>query len=219
MSQWMGAVRSPAARTSVDCENAVAAVLDLSCRSSAALKGSYATLSSLTLEDVWPGDALQIRSPSLQMDAVEVIVRSVLIESESSAFDEWKYRIEFANDWADDLAIRLDQHIPSDLAVPRNAGIEVLESVSELKAELLPIGVVEIDARMNPPMGGGFEVRWRDGAFGPGIDSDLVLRSPVRVFQIPRSAAEDRFYIRMYDGATPPRYSRFAAAILVHAHL
>jgi hypothetical protein len=69
-----------------------------------------------------------------------------------------------------------------------------------------------------PPAGGGFEVRRRDNAFGVGVDSaDLVLRSPVRSFSIPRAAQVEHFYVRMYDGSTPPVYSRFSSAVFVNA--
>jgi hypothetical protein len=70
-----------------------------------------------------------------------------------------------------------------------------------------------VDAGMVPPAGGGFEVRRRDGNFGPGVDQDLVLRSPVRSFSIPREGQVEHYYVRMYDGSTPPLYSRFSSAV------
>ena len=67
------------------------------------------------------------------------------------------------------------------------------------------------------PSGGGFEVRRRDGVFGAtNTTPDLVLRSPVRSFSIPRSAQTEQFYVRMYDGSKPPVYSRFSAAVIVN---
>jgi len=77
-----------------------------------------------------------------------------------------------------------------------------------------------VDAGLVPPVGGGFEVRRRDGGFGVGTatssSGDLVLRSPVRDFSIPVSALEERFFVRMYDASVPPLYSRFSAAISTH---
>jgi hypothetical protein len=72
---------------------------------------------------------------------------------------------------------------------------------------------LQVDAGMVPPAGGGFEVRRRDGNFGPGVDQDLVLRSPVRSFSIPREGQVEHYYVRMYDGSTPPLYSRFSSAV------
>ena len=66
---------------------------------------------------------------------------------------------------------------------------------------------------MAPPAGGGFEVRRRDGGFGAAVDQDLVLRSPVRSFSIPRAAQVEQYFVRMYDASTPPVYSRFSAAV------
>ena len=72
---------------------------------------------------------------------------------------------------------------------------------------------LQIDAGTAAPTGGGFEVRRRDWDFGPGVDQDLVLRSAVRNFTIPREAQVERYYVRMYDGSTPPVYSRFSSAV------
>lgn len=75
---------------------------------------------------------------------------------------------------------------------------------------------LQVDAGVDPPAGGGFEVRRSDWGFGPGIDQDLVLRSPVRSFSIPREAQVERYYVRMYDGSTPPLYSRFSSAVFTN---
>ena len=34
-----------------------------------------------------------------------------------------------------------------------------------------------------------------------------------------RVSASDRFYIRMYDGSTPPNYSEFSAALFINLPL
>jgi hypothetical protein len=70
-----------------------------------------------------------------------------------------------------------------------------------------------------PPTGGGFEVRRRDYAFMAGQDSTLVLRSTVPNFTFARESANDRFYIRMYDGSTPPNYSEFSRALYINLPL
>jgi hypothetical protein len=70
---------------------------------------------------------------------------------------------------------------------------------------------------MAPPAGGGFEVRRKDWEFGVGVDAtDLVLRSLVRNFTIPRAAQVERYYVRMYDGSSPAKYSRFSNAMFVN---
>jgi len=46
-----------------------------------------------------------------------------------------------------------------------------------------------------------------------GVDQDLVLRSGVRNFTIPRAAQFEEYFVRAYDGSTPPAYSRFSSVV------
>jgi hypothetical protein len=56
--------------------------------------------------------------------------------------------------------------------------------------------------------------------FSGGQDVDLVMRSAVANFDIPRATEADRFYIRMYDGSsTPPNYSEFSVGLFVNLPL
>jgi hypothetical protein len=75
---------------------------------------------------------------------------------------------------------------------------------------------VSINVGLTPPAGGGIEVRRRDFAFAPGEDSDLVARATVPNLTFARETANDRFYIRMYDGSTPPNYSEFSTALFIN---
>jgi hypothetical protein len=78
---------------------------------------------------------------------------------------------------------------------------------------------VAISAGITPPSGGGFEIRRRDFAFMPGEDTDLVVRATLPNMMFSRESANDRFYIRMYDGATPPNYSEFSTALFINLPL
>jgi hypothetical protein len=140
----------------------------------------------------------------------------VTIENGAAWPEMLTYRMEFANDWAEGLGLKLSEAIAADVWLPQTA----LSSPSNVLANLQQLQVVsatgtalQVDAGTAPPVGGGFEVRRRDGDFGPGVDQDLVLRSPVRSFSIPREGQEERYYVRMYDGSTPPVYSRFSSAV------
>jgi hypothetical protein len=53
----------------------------------------------------------------------------------------------------------------------------------------------------------------------PGEDPDLVARSTQPNMTISRESANDRFYIRMYDGSTPPNYSEFSTALFINLSL
>jgi hypothetical protein len=78
---------------------------------------------------------------------------------------------------------------------------------------------VTVNAGVTPPTGGGFEIRLRDFAFMAGEDTTLVMRSTQSNMTFSRISASDRFYIRMYDGSTPPNYSEFSTALFLNLPL
>ncbi len=110
--------------------------------------------------------------------------------------------------------------MPADVWVPQQAETATpLANLNQLAVTLVNGSVIQIAANATPPSGGGFEVRRRDWSFTAGAGPDLVLRSPVPNFTIPRQAAMEQYYIRMYDGSTPPNYSRFSSAVFVNLPL
>ena len=169
--------------------------------------------------DVWPGDVLAVSAASTGLNA-NLVVRSVEIELLCTAPGLEKYQVGFANDWADALAIRTSPTVPADVWLPQQPEITPpLANLASLSVASVSGSAIQVSANITPPTNGGFEVRRRDWAFGPGTNSDLVLRSPVANFTIPREAAMERYYIRMYDGSTPPNYSRFSSAVFVNVAL
>ncbi len=131
-----------------------------------------------------------------------------------------QYTIAFANDWADELAIKTASTIPADAWLPQQPETTPpLANLNTLAVTSVTGSIIQIAANAAPPTGGGFEVRRRDWAFSAGPGPDLVLRSPVANFSIPREAAIEQYYIRMYDGSTPPNYSRFSSAVFVNLPL
>ena len=219
ISRWLGKVSAPVARSSADCEAAAQAVLAMATARSASLRGTYTVVNPQ--EDVWPGDVLQITSDGASHS---LLVRSVEVRDDHALPEIVTYKMAFANDWAtewtDGLGLQLSQAIASDVILPAQAAIgpaEVLPNLQQLSVSTLTSSAIQVDAGLAPPTGGGFEVRRRDGAFGAvGSAADLVLRSPVQSFSLPRSAQTEQFYVRMYDGSTPPIYSRFSAALFVN---
>jgi len=217
-ARWIGTVTSPPAISSADCENAASALLAMSSSRTAAWKGKYTGWNLETHGDIWPGDLLTITAPSANMSA-NLVVRSVQIEVFSTLPQINQYTIQFANDWADALAIKTSSTVPADIWLPQKPQtIEPLPNLMTLSASISG-NSIQVDAGVTPPVGGGFEVRRRDWSFGPGIDSDFVLRSPVSSFIIPRESPIEQYYVRMYDGSTPPNYSRFSSAIFVNVAL
>ena len=228
-ARWLGHVVNPPARSSEDCENAADAVLSFAADRTAAVAGSAVLLNPAA--DVWPGDVLAFTNNG---EGVNAIVRKVEVEEQGASPETLTYRIAFANDWAEGLGIKLSEAIAKDALLPESAITlepgQTPANPARLLANLQQMTVtaftgtgssdaITVDAGLNPPGGGGFEVRRRDGAFGAGASGDLVLRSPVRGFSIPRGAFEESFYVRMYDGSSPPLYSRWSATICTHVPL
>jgi len=115
---------------------------------------------------------------------------------------------------------RTSATIPVDVWLPQQPQAAApLANLNALSITSVTASQIDISANVTPPTGGGFEVRRRDWAFGPGMDADLVLRSPVPNFIIPRTAVMEQYYIRMYDGSTPPNYSEFSTAVFVNLPL
>lgn len=216
---WLGTVNSPEPRSSLDCENATSALLDFSTDRGSAWQGKYTAWNLETQSDVWPGDVLAVSSTSANMSA-SLVVRTVEIELSCTSPGLLKYVVSFANDWATSLAITTSDHVPVDVWLPQQPEtVPPLASLNTLTITSVTGSAITVNAAVTPPTNGGFEVRRRDWAFGPDTDSDLVLRSPVNNFTIPREAAMERYFIRMYDASTPPNYSRFSSAVFVNVAL
>jgi hypothetical protein len=222
--RWLGKVLEPIARSSADCESAAEAILAFATSRTAAVAGTYACVNPAS--DIWPGDVLSVTSAGVTSS---FLVRSVVAEDGGAVPEVRTYKIAFANDWAtewaDGIGLRLSEEIAADAILPQTAagsGGEVLANLQQLAlTSVAGTGItgtaLQVDAGTAPPAGGGFEVRRKDWNFGVGVDgADLVLRSSVRSFSIPRAAQVERYYVRMYDGSTPPVYSRFSSAVFVN---
>ena len=217
--RWLGKVLQPVARSSADCENAAEAILAFATSRTAAVAGTYVCVNPAV--DIWPGDVLSVTSAGVTSS---FLVRSVVAEDGGAVPEVRTYKIAFANDWAtewaDGLGLKLSEEIAVDAILPQTAlgssGL-VLANLQQLAVTSVTETALQVDAGTAPPAGGGFEVRRSDWKFGVGVDAaDLVLRSSVRSFSIPRAAQVERYYVRMYDGSMPPVYSRFSCGVFVN---
>lgn len=209
-AQWRGKVIRPVARSTEDCESAAEALLSVASDRGATMSGTYVAVNS---EDMWPGDVLSMSSGG---ETVSTLVRSVAIQDGMAAPELVTYHVTFASEWAEGLGIKLSEAVATDVILPEVAQVgpgNYLKDVQGLTLVSASGTALQIDTGVVPPAGGGFEVRRRDGAFGAGVDQDLVLRSPVRSFSIPREAQVERYYVRMYDGSNPPVFSRLSGAV------
>lgn len=225
-ARWLGKVVSPHARSSDDCDSAAEAILSFATDRAAAVTGSYVVANPAG--DVWPGDTLALTQ---EADTLNVLARRIQIDEAGASPEVLTYRIAFANDWAEGLGLHLSEAIARDALLPTTALTSTAPTVLPNLQQLVVTAVtgsgtsaaLTIDAGIAPPAGGGFEVRRRDGGFGAGTTAsgsgDLVLRSPVRGFLIPRATFEESFFVRAYDASSPPLYSRESSVIVTHLPL
>ena len=59
------------------------------------------------------------------------------------------------------------------------------------------------------------EIRANDYGWGIANDRNLLGRFSTQTFSLPRFARTQSYFLRLYDNSTPPRYSRYAAALHV----
>ena len=218
--RWLGKILQPPARSSIDCESAAQSVLAFATSRTAAVAGSYTMVNPA--QDVWPGDILAVTSNGVTSS---LLVRSVVVKDGGAVPEVLQYETKFANDWAtewaDGVGIKLNEEIAANALLPQTASNspgQFLANLQQLAVTSLTDTALQVDAGTAPPAGGGFEVRRKDWEFGAGADAaDMVLRSPVRSFSVPRAAQVEQFYLRMYDASSPPLYSRFSSSLFVNA--
>ncbi len=215
-------VKIPGPRTQADCENAALALLDDSC--SAAWSGTYQTWSDFLpsgAEDIFPGDGVAVNVAS-QNAEFSAIVRGVTIEVVDPQHDRGMYTIEFANDSAVLLAMQEEttgimvplQDLPARLTTAQ-VGAYYLQNLTDAQITEVTSTTVSVDAGLTPPSGFGIEVRVHDFGWGISNDRNLLGRFNTESFTLPRMARAQTYFLRLYDNSSPPRYSRYAAALHV----
>jgi len=215
-------LKAPSARTQADCESAALAILDDAV--GAAWSGSYQTWSEFLpggARDIFPGDAVAVSAPS-QRAQFDAIVRAVGIVIADPVGDRGVYTIEFANDAAAPLAYEDTASaalIPLQDMPPRlltnQAGSYYLPSLTNAQVTQVTSTTVQVDAGTTPQSGWGIEVRAHDYGWGAANDRNLLGRFGTQAFTLPRFVRTQNYFLRLYDASSPPRYSRYAAALHV----
>jgi len=136
--------------------------------------------------------------------------------------DRGMYTIEFANDLAASPAL---QDASSGTTVPlqdlpvrlstTQVGAYYLANLTDAQITQVSSTTAEVDAGIAPTGGGGIEVRAHDYGWGVANDRNLLGRFNTQTFSLPRLARTQNYFLRMYDSSSPPRYSRYAAALHV----
>jgi len=215
-------IKIPAARTAPDCENAALAVLDDSTGS--AWSGVYETWSDFlpgAAADIFPGDAIAVNIPS-RGATFTAIVRQVEIQVADPAGDRGFYTIGFANDLAASLAIECGASsitIPLEDLPPlldtTQVGSYYQANLTEAQITSVSSTTVQVDVGITPASGCGIEVRNDDYSWGQANDRNLLGRFTTQTFTLPRLAQTQNYFLRLYDDSSPPKYSRYSAALHV----
>ena len=211
-------LKSPPARTSVDCENgALAIVTDGPVPGYA---GSYRTWSDFLpggANDVFPGDGLEVDLPS-RAAAFRAIVNEVVVNVKDLAGDHCEYQISFLDATSAMLSFEFESaRSTAALNVPpittAQVGATTLADLTSAAITQVSSTTASLDAGVTPPSGGGIEVRWTDIGWGPNNDQNLAGRFTTQSFTLPRLGKTQDYYLRQYDGSNPRRYSRYSAAL------
>ena len=212
-------VVDPQPRSSADCAAAAKALLGFYSSAAHGVRGTCAMPNAANTADVQPGDAVAV---PLAATPVSVPVTHVTIRSGHSVPETLAYTVAFEQAKGNGLSFRTEPGAAADTALP--AGLyrpAATAALPQMTVTVAGTASLQVDAGTQPPVGGGFEVRRHDGGWGPDQpggppDSELVLRSPVRSFSVPRAAFAERFYVRMYDGSETPVYSTQSSLVCTH---
>ncbi|HEV2323139.1 MAG TPA: hypothetical protein VGS10_04210 [Terracidiphilus sp.] len=219
----MRSIKTPSARTQSDCENAALAILDDS--GMAAWAGTYETWSDFlpgSAQDIFPGDGVAVRVAS-RAAVFDAVVRAVTIDIVDPANDRGMYTIGFANDWAEPLAYEdagsatinpLSEKPPR--LTTEQVGAHYLASLTNAQITQVSATTVSVDVGMALPSGCGVEVRMHDFGWSVSNDRNLLGRFSLPTFTLPRLARTQNYFLRLYDTSSPPRYSRYAAALHIN---
>ena len=212
---WAGSVSNPAPRSTDDCNAAASALLALAAGNATAHTGHAAWVRGTALAvDVWPGDTLALTA---MVGTRPLPVHAVTVTDGNAVPEVLSYRADFAQSRASSLSFTVTAAEEAGLAplvaITPDAGV-LPASLAGLQVTTATASQLQLDSGVDPPANGGFEVRRSDANFGSANTGDLVLSSPVRHFSIPRLQFAERFYVRMYDGSTPPNYSAVSSEVL-----
>ena len=229
-------LKLPLAPTSIDCENAACALLDDTVQH--AWQGEYKIVSDfLPVEDVLPGNAVQVSAPfarsRLHRHRSRGRAASRLARRRSLAI-----RYQVRQRCRDPLALKFERvsartrrhglrsrHPSSSPLIDSLSAARIydtgtpssslyIDSLTAAQVTNVIATEITIDAGVAPPAGGGIEVRRSDGGWGSSDSDNLAARFTTQQFTVPRLERVQGYYLRQYDGSSPAKYSRYS--VLLH---
>jgi hypothetical protein len=209
-------VVEPSPRTSLDCENAAAALLDDSVQP--AWGGSYECWNTFlpngAASDPLPGDAVSVSVPSRAAN-FSAILREVEIACEDLNEDHSRYTLHFANEAAEPFAMAFDDGVTREELEAVTPGTAYIADLPDAEVTAITSTTVTINAGVAPPGGGGFEVRRTDFGWGAENERNLVGHFTTQSFTVPRLSRVQTYHLRQYDASSPRKYSRYSTVLHV----
>src|SRR5579864_1673196 len=95
----------------------------------------------------------------------------------------------------------------------QQVGSYYLPDLKEAQITQASSTTVQVDPGQAPGSGRGIEVRLHDYGWGQANDRNLLGRFGTQSFSLPRLARTQNYFLRLYDNSSPPRYSRYSAAL------
>jgi hypothetical protein len=217
-----GSVREiglPVPRTSADCEIAALALLDDAGQGWAGEYKAWSQFLPGGAADIFPGDGLAVNVPS-RMASFTAIVREVDVEIVDIAGENSRYTLRFVDagdpslDFAFVTALVKQTQVLTPIDVT-DVGNVYLADLTDAEVTNVTSTTVTVDVGFVPVAGGGVEVRYSDAGWGVGYSGNLAGRFTGASFTLTRYARAQNYFLRSYDGSTPPKYSRYSAGLHV----
>jgi hypothetical protein len=209
----------PLPRTSADCEIAALALLD---DAGQGWSGEYQAWNQFlpgAAADIFPGDGLAVNIPS-RLATFTAVVREVNVQIVSIGSETSRYTLKFvdAGDPSLDFVFVAALMKQTQVLTPidtTEVGNYYLADLIDAEVTIVTSTTVTIDVGFTPVAGGGIEVRYSDEGWGVGYNGNLIGRYTSESFALTRYARAQSYFLRSYDGSSPPKYSRYSAALHV----
>jgi len=153
-----------------------------------------------------------VECPSRELDFA-AIIREVELQIEDLTDDRSTYKLRFANDAAEPLAIAFDEGILREELEAASPASSFISDLPNAEVTAITSISVSLDMGVAAPSGGGFEVRRSDFGWGGGNDRNLIGRFTSQTFSVARLARVQTFHVKQYDAAG--KYSRYATVLHV----
>jgi hypothetical protein len=148
------------------------------------------------------------------------MVREVDVEVADLAGENCRYGLRFVDASDPSLDFAFATALVNQAATPAAVDVTMVGNVylpdlTDAAVTNVTSTTVTVDAGFTPVAGGGIEVRYSDAGWGVDNNRNLAGRFTSRSFTLTRYARGQTYFLKSYDGETPPKYSRYATALHV----